>query len=115
MAKQTIVQLTDDLDGGTADETVKFGLDGRQYEIDLSDKNAYGLREVLAPYVSASTPLRKSARTVSMPDVAVQPAKRSATELGRIREWAQEQGFEVSTRGRIKGEILTAYDAAVAA
>jgi hypothetical protein len=39
MAKTTIVQLTDDLDGGKADTTVSFGLDGVNYEIDLSEEN----------------------------------------------------------------------------
>ena len=53
MAKQIIHKLVDDLDGGDADETVKFALDGIQYEIDLSEKNATKLRELFEPYVSA--------------------------------------------------------------
>ena len=54
MAKQIIHKLVDDLDGGDADETVKFALDGIQYEIDLSKKNADKLRELFAPYVALS-------------------------------------------------------------
>jgi len=54
VAKQIIHKLVDDLDGGDAEETVKFALDGIQYEIDLSDKNAAKLREVFAPYVGAA-------------------------------------------------------------
>ena len=55
MAKQIIHKLVDDLDGGDADETVKFALDGIQYEIDLSKKNADKLRELIAPYVGAGS------------------------------------------------------------
>ena len=50
MAQKTIVSLIDDLDGTEADETVRFGLDSVQYEIDLSEKNATTLREALAPF-----------------------------------------------------------------
>ena len=55
MAKETITRLIDDLDRSEADETVKFGLDGVQYEIDLSTKNATKLREALKPYIKAGT------------------------------------------------------------
>ena len=51
MAQRTHVQLIDDLDGSTADETVSFGLDGTAYEIDLSSSNATLLRKSLADYV----------------------------------------------------------------
>ena len=51
MAKTVIVKLTDDIDGGDADETVQFALDGRSYEIDLSTANASKLRDALKPYV----------------------------------------------------------------
>ena len=66
MAKQIIHKLVDDLDGGDAEETVKFALDGIQYEIDLSDKNAAKLRDVFAPYVAAGSKVaRSTANTTS--------------------------------------------------
>lgn len=52
MAKNTAVQVVDDLTGEPADETVGFGLDGLAYEIDLSARNAAALREIFGPYVS---------------------------------------------------------------
>ena len=52
MAQRVQIILEDDYDGGTADETVSFALDGAEYEIDLSSKNATGLREALAPWVA---------------------------------------------------------------
>ena len=51
MAKTVIVKLTDDLDGGDADETVYFALDGKSYEIDVSAANAAKLREALKPFI----------------------------------------------------------------
>ena len=115
MARRTIQVLTDDLDGGEAEETVKFGLDGVQYEIDLSGKNASKIRDTLAPYVAAS---RKVGRG------GVVPGGRAAAARGRtggaaadrdqnraIREWAQGKGIKVSDRGRIKQEIVDRYHA----
>jgi hypothetical protein len=109
MAKQTITRLIDDLDDSDADETVKFGLDGVQYEIDLSSKNAAKLRQVLEPYVNAGTrvgrapasqPRRRGAQTVS--DRAQNKA---------IREWARSKKKKISDRGRIPEEIVAEYHA----
>jgi hypothetical protein len=54
MAQQTTVRFVDDLDGSEASGTVDFGLDGRRYEIDLSEGNAARLREALAPFVGVA-------------------------------------------------------------
>lgn len=53
MAQKVVVELVDDLDGKPAEETVVFGLDGREYEIDLSVKNAEKMRKALSGYVEA--------------------------------------------------------------
>ena len=54
MARETIITLVDDLDGGPADETVVFSLDGATYEIDLSAENASRLRMLIKTYVAAA-------------------------------------------------------------
>jgi nucleoid-associated protein Lsr2 len=59
MAQKVVVSLVDDLAGGTAEETVAFGLDGRDYEIDLSSANASKLREAVATFVAAARPTRR--------------------------------------------------------
>ena len=51
MAKTVIVKLTDDIDGGDADETVHFALDGTVYEIDLSTANGARLRQAFEPFI----------------------------------------------------------------
>ena len=108
MAQQTSIAFLDDLDGSKAVETVRFGLDGTSYEIDLSKENAAGLRKAIAVYVdsgrrirSTSSPSKRSARTAS-----------SAGDSAAIREWAQTRGITVSTRGRIAADIRQRYEAA---
>ncbi|MDT7576979.1 MAG: hypothetical protein QOH17_3312 [Pseudonocardiales bacterium] len=107
MAKQTMITLVDDLDGGEADEQVEFSVDGRVYEIDLSSANGERLRSVLAPFISAAR--RTGARRAAA--AAAPPAKpTSDRELNQaIREWALAQGMKVSERGRIPSNVLTAY------
>ena len=113
MAKRTIHMLVDDLDGGQADETVIFGIDGAHYEIDLSKKNAAKMRDVLARYVAVST---KVARGVTQPtrlgsSRARVPARADRDQNRAIRQWAQGKGLDVSERGRIKQEIVDRYHA----
>ena len=52
MAQKVRIILEDDLDGGPADETIRFGLDGAHYEIDLSSANAARLRDAIRPFVA---------------------------------------------------------------
>ena len=113
MAKRVIQELIDDLDGKPADESVTFGLDGTQYSIDLSKKNAEKLRAALKPYISAGT---KLGRTLTVGPRATSGRARGTTRGDRdqnraIREWAQTAGFQVSDRGRIKQEIVDQYHA----
>ena len=106
MAKKVTVTLIDDYDGkSTADETVHFSIDGRNYEIDLSMKNAGKLRELLSPWVENSRKLGRTGRKTS----GRQRSAANAEQTAAIREWAREQGYEVSTRGRIPAEIVQAY------
>jgi hypothetical protein len=104
MATKTIVTLFDDLTEEPADTTVRFGIDGREYEIDLTDANAQELRDLFARYVPAARKVggRRSAARPAFNDV----------DPAAVRAWAAGQGLTVSPRGRIKGEVLEAYRAA---
>jgi nucleoid-associated protein Lsr2 len=109
MAQRVEVQLTDDLDGvvipAGKGQTVAFGLDGKSYEIDLSNKNAASFRKVLAPYVDAGRLLRNT-----------RGARVTRTHIGAdnhtIKQWARSNGYEVNDRGRIPKEIREAFEAA---
>ncbi len=104
MVQRRILELLDDLDGGRADETVRFSLDGSEYEIDLSADNARSLRAALRHYVSAARRLGKGRLTSSARADAVE-----ADESHLIREWARGRGLEVSSRGRIPAYLKEAY------
>jgi hypothetical protein len=111
MAKQVITLLTDDLDGGEADRTVEFGLDGVNYTIDLSEKNAGKLRKALDPYLSVATRVGRSGgdgRTARR-SAPVTGGRSSRDQNQAIREWANKNGYEVSERGRIPSSIVEAY------
>ena len=106
MAQKITVALEDDIDGGPADETVRFGLGGADYEIDLSKKNAAAFRRKIAPFIEHARragrgPRRRPGRTASS-------RERSAD----IRAWAKDQGITVSDRGRIPASVAEQYDAA---
>ena len=107
MAQSVQIILEDDLEGGAADETVQFGLDGRDYEIDLSTANAEKLREALRPYAAAG---RKAGRTSTRSTGA--RTSKGDPDTAKIRAWAKENGYEVSDRGRVHQSIKDAYYAA---
>jgi Lsr2 len=109
MATKTSVVLIDDLDGETpADTTVSFGLDGKSYEIDLSDNNAAEFRDALSKYVSAG---RKSG-SASKGRAAVRHTTTDSIDPAAVRAWAKSQGIDVSPRGRIKSDVVEQFRAA---
>jgi len=105
MAKRTIVQLVDDTDGSEAAETITVGLEGVNYELDLSDKNAKKLREQLAPWLAAArrTGGRQASKT---------KATSNNVDLKAVRAWAASNGVEVSSRGRVPASVIEQYQAA---
>src|SRR3712207_3763170 len=109
MATKASVGLIDDREGKTpADTTVSFGLDGRSYEIDLSDNNATEFREALSKYVSAG---RRSGPR-SQGRAAVRHTTTGSIDPAAARAWAKSQGIEVSPRGRIKSDVVEQFRAA---
>jgi hypothetical protein len=108
MAQKVQVILVDDIDGGTAEETLSFSLDGVSYEIDLSSANAAKLRESFAPYVG-------TARRVGGRSSAGRGRGRRSSgdnRTAQIREWARANGHQVNERGRVAAGIVAAYDKA---
>jgi hypothetical protein len=108
MAQKVVVSLVDDLDGGQAQETVEFGLDGRTYEIDLSDANAAKLRATVADYVAAARRPSGRSRSRTGGTAAARPVI-DREQNQAIRQWARGQGLKVSERGRIPSDVIEAY------
>lgn len=112
MAQRTIVELTDDLDGGKADVTVTFGLDGSSYEIDLTEKNAGTLRATIGEYVGAARRVSGNSRTGASGKRGGASGGRAKSETAAIRVWAAANGHTVSDRGRVPASVQAAYAAA---
>jgi Lsr2 len=111
MAQKVQTLFIDDIDGGEAEGTVRFGLDGTEYEIDLSAKNAEALRKALAPYLGVAR--RASGSAARRP---TRGGRRAASAGGTdpiaVREWAKSQGIEVKDRGRVPAELVVKFKAA---
>ena len=110
MAKQTTTLLIDDLDGRTADETVQFALDGTNYEIDLSKRNANKLRSEIQGYIEYARAVRNTAN-------GRRRGRRSSgtfneVDTKAVRAWAAANGIEVNARGRISATVIDQYRAA---
>ena len=110
MAQKVTVQLVDDIDGGTADETVTFAIDGAAYEIDLSSPNAAKMRDAFAQYVGAAR--RVGNRGSGGRSTGRASGRRRDSNVAEIREWARNNGHKVNERGRISADIMQAYERA---
>ncbi|MGW7594836.1 histone-like nucleoid-structuring protein Lsr2 [Streptomyces rubiginosohelvolus] len=110
MAQKVQVLLVDDLDGGEADETVTFALDGKTYEIDLTTTNADKLRDALEPYTKGGR--RTGGRASGGRGKARAAAGGAGQDTAKIRAWAKENGYEVNDRGRVPATVREAYEKA---
>jgi hypothetical protein len=109
VAQKVQVLLVDDLDGGEADETVTFALDGKTYEIDLTTANADKLRGLLEPYVKGG---RRTGGRTSGGRGKARVASGGSQDTAQIRAWAKENGYDVNDRGRVPAIIREAYEKA---
>lgn len=126
MAKRVIEILEDDLGDGDAAGTLRFGLDGTWYEIDLSEKNTKRFNDAMKEFVenarrtggkaggatksgssvkkSTAAPAKKAAATPSGTG-----ANQSGYSNREIRDWARTQGIEVGSQGRLPADIIDQF------
>ena len=109
MAQKIQILLIDDLDGSEAEGTVRFGLDGAEYEIDLNAEHAQALRDALARYVHAARRARGGARR---PARGGRRAPAGGVDSTEVREWAKAQGIDVKDRGRVPAGLVVKFKAA---
>jgi hypothetical protein len=109
VAQKVQVLLVDDLDGGEADETVTFSLDGKSFEIDLTTANAEKLRNSLADFVKAG---RRTGGRASSGRGKARAASGGSQDTAKVRAWAKENGYNVNDRGRVPADIREAYEKA---
>ena len=106
MAQKIQTLFIDDLDGSAAEGTVRFGLDGTDYEIDLSAEHAKELRDALARYVGAA---RRAGGTAKRPPRGGRKGSANGLNTTEVREWAKSQGMEVKDRGRVPAELVVKF------
>jgi hypothetical protein len=109
VAQKIQTLFIDDIDGSEAEGTVRFGLDGTEYEIDLNAEHAQALRDALARYVQAGRRAGGSARRLARAGRRVSAGGVDSTE---VREWAKARGIEVKDRGRVPAELVVKFKAA---
>jgi hypothetical protein len=105
VAQRTQIVFTDDLDGGPADTTVSFAVDGVGYEIDLSNAHAAELRAAFEPFLAHA----RKVPAIRRPARAPRPA---GPNPAAVREWAKNEGIQVSDRGRVPAELVVKFRAA---
>ena len=108
MAQKVQTLLIDDLDGSEAEGTVRFGLDGTEYEIDLNAEHARALRDALSRYVQAA---RRSGGA-RRPARSGRRARADGVDSTEVREWAKTQGIDMKDRGRVPAELVARFKAA---
>ena len=109
MAQKIQTLFIDDLDGSAAEGTVRFGLDGSEYEIDLNAEHAKDLRDALARYVGAA---RRSGGASKRPARSGRRGSTNGVNSTEVREWAKSQGIDVKDRGRVPAELMVKFKAA---
>ena len=109
VAQKIQTVFIDDLDGSEAEGTVRFGLDGAEYEIDLNAEHARALRDALARYVQAA---RRAGGSARRPARSGRRAQADGVDSTEVREWAKAQGIDVKDRGRVPAELVIKFKAA---
>jgi hypothetical protein len=104
MAQKIQVLFTDDIDGGEAEGTVRFAIDGTDYEIDLSAQHGEELRGVFKTYIAHARKISGSARGAGR-----SARKPNAIDTVAARAWARENGYDIKERGRVAAEVVTKY------
>jgi Lsr2 len=111
MAQQIQTLFIDDIDGGAAEGTVRFALDGSDYEIDLSGKHSDELHDALRKFVEHGRKVGGSARRPG----ARGGRRASTVDTVAVRAWARENGHDIKDRGRVSAELVAKYQAAAGA
>ena len=112
MAQKITTLFIDDIDGGAAEGTVRFALDGTEYEIDLNAKHSEELRSALGKYVTHARKVGGVARRGGRAAGRASRGAGSSLNTTEIRNWARENGYNIKDRGRVPADLVAKYQAA---
>jgi hypothetical protein len=109
MAQKIQTLFIDDIDGGEAEGTVRFALDGAEYEIDLSTKHSDELHDSLKNFIAHARKVGGAGRRGATARVGRKP---SAIDTVAVRKWAKDNGYDIKERGRVPADLVAKYQAA---
>jgi nucleoid-associated protein Lsr2 len=112
VAQKITTLFIDDIDGGPAEGTVRFSLDGTEYEIDLNAKHSEELRSALSKYATHARKVGGTARRGGRIAGRAGRGAGSAQNTTEIRNWARENGIDIKDRGRVPADVVAKYQAA---
>ena len=112
VAQKITTLFIDDIDGGAAEGTVRFALDGTEYEIDLNAKHSEELRSALGKYVTHARKVGGGTRRGGRVAGRASRGAGSVLNTTEIRNWARENGFDIKDRGRVPADLVAKYQAA---
>ena len=112
MVQKIQTLFIDDIDGGAAEGTVRFALDGTDYEIDLSGNHSDELRTALRKYVDHA---RKVGGPTRRPGARGGGRRANTVDTVAVRAWARENGYDIKDRGRVSADLVAKYQAATRA
>jgi hypothetical protein len=112
VAQKITTLFIDDIDGGAAEGTVRFALDGTEYEIDLNAKHSDELRSALGKYVTHARKVGGAARRAGRAAGRTSRGAGSALNTTEVRNWARENGYDIKDRGRVPADLVAKYQAA---
>lgn len=108
MARKTIEKYFSDLSGEEIESTsptVRFVFDGVGYEVDLTASERETFEKAVAPYIAVG-------RRAGRPGRKANASGTSGPDAKAVRAWAQEQGLDVPSRGRVPASVVEAYESA---
>ena len=112
VAQKITTLFIDDIDGGAAEGTVRFALDGTEYEIDLNAEHSEELMSALGKYVTHARKVGGAARRGGRAAGRAGRGAGSTLNTTEIRNWARENGFDIKDRGRVPADLVAKYQAA---
>jgi hypothetical protein len=112
VAQKITTLFIDDIDGGAAEGTVRFALDGTEYEIDLNATHSEELRSALGKYVNHARKVGGTTRRAGRVAGRTGRGTPSAVNTTEIRTWARENGFDIKDRGRVPADLVAKWQAA---
>jgi hypothetical protein len=110
VAQKVVREFIDDIDGSAAERTFTFAVDGTAYEIDLSSENIAEFKSAIGGFIESARKVKTTSNGRRQRGASTTDLRERRGRLNEVREWARENGYSVSGRGRVSAEVLAAFE-----